>query len=230
MQCINCRHEHEHPFCPQCGEKVAVPKITFNTIFYSAFSTISNMDKGFLLNVRKLLFSPKRFVKGYIAGKRKHVFNPISFLIISITVYILVNSFIKKEIVADDIAKMDSYKIGYEAGQFIKSYLKYFWVLGIIWLSLATKVFFSRFNYAEHLAINAFVMGQATLFGILFFVFTKLPILLNPVVYLSILWMTYQIHKRKRRDMNTFWEAVGAVVFFFIQLLVIVTVIGILRS
>ena len=185
MICISCNEEHDGNFCPNCGEKAQVPKITFRSILNDAARTVTNMDKGFLFNIKNLFFAPKTVVIDYLQGKRKKIFNPISFLIISVTIYIIGESFFK---VQGESTPIDSkiYSIGYEAGKFIQSYFKYFWILSIIWLSISTRLIFGKYNFAEHLAINAFVVGQTTLVGLIWFLIFRTSLFFNPIVYFMI--------------------------------------------
>ncbi len=229
MTCINCNNEHNSRFCPNCGESSSVPKITFSSIFNDGFSTITNMDKGFLFNVKNLFSNPNKTVTDYINGKRKNIFNPISFLIIAITIYLITDSLIE---VNHEVSKTNSevYSVGYEAGKFIKLYFKYFWILSIVWLSLSTKLIFGKYNFAEHLAINSFVIGQSTLVGLISFVITKTGLLFNPLVYISIIWMTIEIFRDKGKGLDAFLRSLGSTILFFIQLVVIVVLIGIIRS
>lgn len=229
MICINCNYEHDEKFCPNCGEKAAVPKITFRSMFRAALSTITNMDKGFLYNIKHLFSEPDKIVRDYLNGKRKGILNPISFLIISVTIYLIVDSLIIINLEFDhDSSKIYSY--GYEAGRFIKLHFKYFWILSVIWLSLTTRFFYRKYNYAEHLAINALVIGQSTLVGLLGFLLLKIALLFNPLVYLSIAWLLYHIHKRKKKDFEAFLLSFSSTILFFVLLVILVILIGVVRS
>lgn len=229
MKCINCENEHNGLFCPNCGEKSEVPKITLSSILNDGITTIISMDRGFLFLLKNLFLKPREIVNGYISGKRKYIYNPISYLLIAISIYLIGDSLIEvKREVQNTGSKF--YSVGAEAGKFIKSYSKYFWILTIIWLSTSTKIVFGKFNFAEHLAINSFVIGQATLVGFLGFILYKLPLLMNPVIYLMIIWMIYQIYKSKENDFNTFLSACATAFLFFIQLGLLSILIGVIRS
>jgi hypothetical protein len=235
MICINCENDHNNKFCPECGEKVEVPKITFSSIFAEGFSRITTMDKGLLFNLKNLLLNPKRIVIDYINGKRKSIFNPISFLLICITIYLIGESFLQAEKLVDTntIEKMKSNKIfsiGFEAGKFIESYFKYFWILSVLWLSFATKLCFGRFSFAEHLAINSFIIGQTTLFALIGYLVLKVPLLYNPVVFILTSWMLYQVFKKKKKDLDAIILSISSVLLFFIQLFLLTISIGIARS
>lgn len=228
MTCINCDNEHNSSFCPNCGEYSKVAKITFASIFQNGLSTITNMDKGFFFNVKNLLLKPNELVHDYIRGKRKNIFNPISFLIISVTIYIISDSLI--DVSADKSkSRVDSevYKISFAAGKFIHVYFKYFWILSILWLGFATKIIYRRYNYAEHLAISSFVIGQATLVGLLGFVLFKQPLIFNPIMYLVIVWMLYKIFdQEKYNNIESSFLAFAAMCLFFILLVAITFLIG----
>jgi len=229
MICLNCNNEHNEKFCPNCGEKSEVSKITFSSIFKSAFSTITNMDKGFLFNVKNLFVSPQKIVIGYISGKRKNVFNPVSFLIVAVTIYLIAESLIDTSSeVSEPETKIQSF--GYKAGKLIRHNFKYFWILSVIWLSSSTKLIFGKYNYAEHLAINSFVIGQTTLVALIMFVITKFSLLFNPLIYVFIFWMTYEIYKPKSKDFDTFFSSLGSTFLFFVQLILIIVVIGVVGT
>ncbi len=168
MICIDCKIDHEEKFCPNCGENAFVKPITFTSMFESAFTTITNMDKGFFFNLKNLTLRPQEMISDYIVGKRKRIYNPISFLIITVTIYLIIDSFFpnppyNKSKPINELA----YQIGYEAGGFVKTHLKYFWILSIFWLSTSLQLFFKKYSFAENLAISSFILGFATLGSVL---------------------------------------------------------------
>ena len=67
---------------------------------------------------------------------------------------------------------------------------------------------FEKYNFAEHLAINSFVIGQATLVGLVAFALSKITIFFNPLVYLAIIWMTYKIFKTNNDRSNIFIHSI----------------------
>lgn len=222
MTCITCEHEHEEKFCPECGETTTVGKITFRSILEDAFSTVTNMNKGFLYNFKNLIFAPRELVTKYIQGKRKDVFNPVSYLIISITVFLVIDSIIRGSQQTLE-SESDMHSLGVETGRFIRTYFRYFWILAVIWLSLSTKLILRKYNYAEHLTISAFVVGQATLVGMPISFLFDMPIIFNPVVYLSILLMNYRIFYESQRPWITFVKALAVMVLFFVLLLLAIS-------
>lgn len=229
MQCINCNKEHNEKFCPNCGEKSAVARITISSIIKNAASTIFNMDKGYLYNLKKMTLDPHAIVNDYLRGKRKGIYNPIAFLLISVTIYIVVDAYYY---VPTENNRVDSpiYTVGFEAAIFVKKYFKFFWILSIVWLAISTRMLFKKFNFAEHLAISAFVVGFATLIGLIGFFMFNLDILYNPFIYLTVWWLLFHIFKTKKN--NKTFEVVAiaftSTLLFFILLNMVVASIGLL--
>lgn len=229
MNCISCNFEHNEKYCPNCGEKNGTKKITLSSIVEDSFSSITNMDKGLLFNIKALLLHPRKITIDYVLGKRKGILNPISFLILAITIYIIVITFFKvpKELVEENsITKSKLKETGNYVGLFIRTYLKYFWVLCIIPLGISLRLFFRKYNLIEHLAISSFIIGQATLIGILSYLIFRFPLILDPVVYLVILWLVYRIFKNNNDRIEAILISITVLILFIIQLIIIIGIIG----
>lgn len=229
MKCINCNNDHAEKFCPNCGEKARIKRITFSSIINSAFSTVTNMDKGFLYNLKNLTLSPQQTITDYLKGKRKGIFNPISFLIVSVTIYLIIDASLKVSGTSTHDPNM-IYNVGYQVGYFIKGYLKYFWILNIFWMSTATRLLFRKYNFAEHLAINSFILGQATLASLIGLVFFNWFLIFDPIIYLVIFAMTYQVFKGKNENAETLFKSFLSILLFVIQIAVILVMIGVVLS
>ncbi|WP_282043147.1 DUF3667 domain-containing protein [Winogradskyella flava] len=231
MICRSCNQEHNNNFCPNCGEKRDVEKITLTSMMSYAFVSVTNMDKGFLLNLKMLLLKPQRITSEYLNGKRKGILNPISFLILSVTLYLVVLELFKIPKKPSDISKLPSRTLetlgnmSYKAGQFIRTYLKFFWILAIIPLGLAQKLIFRKYNFTEHLAISSFIIGQATLVGIISYLILRWPLIFDPVIYIMITWMVYRVF-RTNNKLDSLLLAFVVLFLFILQLILITFLIG----
>lgn len=232
MNCISCNFEHKEKYCPNCGEKNGTKKITLSSIVEDSFSSITNMDKGFLFNIKALLLHPRKITIDYLLGKRKGILNPISFLFITITIYIIVITFFKEpnELAEENsLTKSQCEKTFNYVGLFLRTYLKYFWVLCIIPLGISLKLLFGKYNFIEHLAISSFIIGQATLIGILSYLVFRFPLIFDPVVYLVILWLVYKIFKNNNDRVKGILKSTTALILFIIQLIIITGTIGVIK-
>ena len=224
--------EHESKFCPNCGEKSDIEKITLNSIFENALSTITNMDKGFLYNLKTLSIDPRKITIDYILGRRKGILNPISFLIISISIYLILENFLKipreqTEPTAEALYYKKGYAIGHAGGKIIFEYFKYFWIFSILLYANATKLIFGKYHYLEHVAICSFVIGQATLIGLLGFLIFRQPLPLNPILYLALFIITFFIFRQGKNKFDSLLLTFTTLILFMIQVFLVIAVIGI---
>ena len=232
MNCISCNFEHNEKYCPNCGEKKETKKITLTSVIEDTFSSITNMDKGFLFNIKTLIVNPQKITIDYILGKRKGILNPISFLIFSITIYLIVITFFKipKELVEENnLTKTGLRKVSYDLGYFIRANIKYFWIFTIIPLAASLKLIFKKYNYLEYLAVSSFIIGQATLIGIISFLAFRFPLIFDPTVYFVILWLIYKIFKNNNAKLESVLLSLTILILFIIQLIITLGIIGIVK-
>ncbi|WP_445012636.1 DUF3667 domain-containing protein [Aquimarina mycalae] len=183
------------------------------------------MDKGFLFNLKYLIIAPKKTILNYIQGKRKRLFNPISYAIITITIYLIIQSQLGISNISssDQIERSNPelYSLSYKTGQIIAQYSKFFWLLNILFLSLFTRLFFKRFNFFEHLAINSLIVGHSTLFGIMFYVFKSVPPIFNPIIFFYILFLLYMVFYTKGNRFEIIVASIFSVFFSYLLFYII---------
>ncbi len=233
MICISCNNEHEEKFCPNCGEKNGVKKITLPSIMEDTFISVTDMDKGFLYNLKSLVLNPKRITSDYINGKRKGILNPVSFLILSITFYIVMITFFKmpRPLGDKEVILGTTYgKFGYVIGKFITTNLKFFWILSIIPLATSIQLIFKKYNLIENLAISSFIMGLAILASGIGYLFFRIPIIFDPVLYLVIMWLVYKVFNEPKNRSEVFILAASVLFLFILHLALIMTIIGMIGS
>ena len=233
MKCISCGKVHTENFCPDCGERADVKKITFTSLIEDTFSTVANMDRGFLYNLKALTIKPQQITLDYIRGKRKGVFNPISYLLLSISIYLIIVTIFdeSKEIVTkDEEIKRGLHLVFYETGRFIRQYIKYIWILTIIPLSISMKLIYGRFSFVEHLFISSFIIGHATLFSVISYLIGGTILIADPVLYLVIFWQVFMLFNLHSHSLASLLYSVSVLFSFFVQLIIIVLFMGIFRA
>jgi hypothetical protein len=207
MNCISCDYEHSEPFCPKCGEKADTKRISLASMLEEAVSTITNMDRGFLFNIKGLIRKPNKIITSYIEGKRKDIFNPLSFFLISITLYILVITSI------NSILNMEL-----KGGKYMFKHLNYFWGGSILYLGLSTKIIFGKFNFGEHLTIASFILGLTTITGTLTYYIYQNPLMFDPFIYLILIYLLFNVFKYDDNKGIILLKSFFAIILFFIIL------------
>lgn len=95
--CPNCNFTliPGQQFCPACGQRNHLPRITTRGLIRDFMQFIFHAEKGILNLIKGLSTQPGRVVTEYVEGKRKKYFNPFSFLALCIAFMVLMNSWLK---------------------------------------------------------------------------------------------------------------------------------------
>ena len=88
--CLNCGTTIIDKFCPHCGQKKEVKRLSWRTLIEEMYYFFFVEDGGFFKTVRELAIRPGRLYKNYLDGKRKKYEEPLSFLLLCITLFIII--------------------------------------------------------------------------------------------------------------------------------------------
>ncbi|BDD11162.1 hypothetical protein FUAX_35940 [Fulvitalea axinellae] len=93
MRCTNCYRnlDGDPDFCPYCGQKQHLTRLTFSHVVHDFVGSILNIDKGYLLTLRMLLEKPGITIRRFISGQRVRYLPPIRFFVLSIFLAIVLS-------------------------------------------------------------------------------------------------------------------------------------------
>ena len=180
--CLNCGAPtlEAQKFCGQCGQNYHVHRFTIRNFFHEAFHALTHTDKGIFHLLKCLATRPGTTAREYIQGRRKFYFNPFTFFLILMTVFVISNSYFKKDIPLREVNSAVLAKIptqegkqhyinmtnrGNNASMFFLKHGNIVAMIAIPFISFITWLFFRRrgFNYAEHLTANMMFIAFANL-------------------------------------------------------------------
>ena len=98
--CINCSAEVNATYCSQCGQKADVNRIKWKVLLSELNQRLLGLDTKFARTVKDLTIRPGRVVKSFIKGNRVKYINPVGYLFILSTVYVLAISIFNVDMVA----------------------------------------------------------------------------------------------------------------------------------
>jgi hypothetical protein len=217
MICLNCNGSVETPFCPTCGQKKEVHRISFGYVVHEALHSITHADKGFLLLVKQLLTRPGYVAKDYITGKRKRYFNPVSLLVISsalLAYFGSVTGYMDKltgggSNRAGGRMASETWREVFEITSHSGKWLTLLFIAPLF--AFLAWVFFIRkkYNYAEHFVLHSFIFGEAALLRLLIFVplfllFPEKTSMLNLFVYEAIFLTFLTVAYKQFFEQNIF--------------------------
>ncbi len=159
------------------------PRISMQTI-YESILALFNFEKGLSFTIKNLLIHPGKTLNNYLFTneRTKHI-KPINFLILMVTIATFLTFHLIKssnpEVTGgnqiDDVLSGNSINLGDSVPQklndafaifneLVSKYYHIFQLLKIPFFALATFWLFKKkkFNYAEHLIINSFIIGMTT--------------------------------------------------------------------
>lgn len=187
--CLNCATllTADDQYCPTCGQKTHTHRLSMSHIWHDLTHAITHTDKGFFYTIKELTLRPGMVAKEYIKGKRKKYFNPFSFLVIILGIYIISNGIFKPIIKSMEYsrpkistaARSEAAKKKYEGiMRRSKNYVEFInnkinivlfistpFIAFILWLLYKRK----GLNYAEHLATVAYINGYLAILSIAIF-------------------------------------------------------------
>jgi hypothetical protein len=165
--CLNCENPFEGSFCNSCGQKAATHRFSMHEWLHEIPHSLFHVDSGFFQTVKTLLARPGNAVREYLEGRRKLLFSPFLYVLIWCGVYVVLSHFFAKPEVAAEHPELNSLK---EAVEYIEShYYKIIVVAMILPVTLGSFFAYYRagYNFAEHLVLNAYLIGQLVIADII---------------------------------------------------------------
>ncbi len=249
--CLNCGTllTADDNFCPNCGQRTDSHRITLKHIFHEFFHTFTHADIGFLGLIADLAVKPGIVAREYIAGKRKKYFNPFTFFVLCLSLFIITNNVFKtyEPVKPDPRVQqlppkqrekiMALYERLNEAQHFMKNHGNIVSMIGLPFFAVMLWLFFMRrgYNYAELMVANMMFSGFSTILVSvfvftwigrfagkpLFFYGTGLAILIQ-ISYVS--WAQYQLFGFRKKYSMLLLMAVGLLSNILWVLILILTI------
>ena len=94
QRCHNCDMEFEGAYCPRCGQRASVQRITMKRALSSFLTQVVGLQANLPRTLFDLLYRPGYLVSDYLSGKRRHYANPFSTILLLATIFILTNQYL----------------------------------------------------------------------------------------------------------------------------------------
>lgn len=225
-RCLNCNHEYDSKFCPECGQKAATSRLSWHSITHDLQHILLHLDKGVLKNIRSI-WQPQ-LIRDFIAGKRVGYFNPIVLLLFVCGIVAWVEHEFKlemsiKSIDNDNINHKTLYQVGYTAAVFFKVWSKYIEALLILplgyfsWLMFRTR---TGYNLIENIYTQAFILCNFNLIGLALYPFLRAysPVLsLNFYSVLILIVLNYIVYTQIKDPITRILQVSSAIILAYLS-------------
>lgn len=210
---------------------------------------LTNIEKGFIFTAKELFVRPEGVVRDYWKGITINYYHPFRFALIWIALNLLINFWIGFDDLMQEalqpamIEEGTSEELIESADQKFDSWLNILVLLFIPLFSLMTLWLFKKHkkNFAEHLIMNAYVVGQNSLLGtislLIFYVIPALlPIFLIFNFLIGVVYNTWVYYKTFAESvLQTLWKTIlisiiGIVTFVLMVYLVSTILIAVTPS
>jgi len=180
MTCPNCQQETASCFCPDCGQRLDVKRITFKDTVADFWLQVVGFDGYFLRTIRDLTVRPGQVAQSYLSGVRVRYFGPVAYFFFMITLLLLwlgVLDLDFAELIRSKQSSMPSAtansRVSSLLTQWVGDHIKWFLFVAVPFQAVAARFIFFRkssLNLVEHTVPLFFTGGH--LFWITALVFT----------------------------------------------------------
>lgn len=177
IECKNCNNEFDGNYCNQCGQSAATRRINFKFLWHDIQHGLLHFDKGIIYSLGQLCLRPGHTINEYMAGKRVGHFKPLSMVVVLATVYGLLKHFFIHEEAIKESSKIviNNTRISVSTVnaiiEWVNNHGAIMALIVVPFYALASFLVYreEKYNYVEHLVLNAYTSSLRLLVTIILF-------------------------------------------------------------
>lgn len=166
-KCQNCfqSFSDDYGYCPNCGQKAHLHRISFHDIAHDAVHYFTHADKGIFFLLKKLITETGAVARKYIEGQRKQYFTPLNFFLICVAIFVIVNNVVKPlpSLPQEETTQTVSVEEmrAAQVQDFFKQHGKMVSIFALPFIAFLYYLFYikGRYNFAEHVVANMYMTG-----------------------------------------------------------------------
>ncbi|MBK6997133.1 MAG: DUF3667 domain-containing protein [Lewinellaceae bacterium] len=179
--CKNCANAFEGKHCPECGQKAKTGRITFLQVFKEFRQHLIHFETGFLFTMKELMLRPGYTIREYLEGKRVKHIKPLKFALWATAISFVVLHFLGNDkLLLENIEhngpnSIKSQAIVQKLSAWIFNNPSILQLFIIPTIAFSSWLFFRKkgYNYAEHIVISAYLLGELSLYSMFTAPFAK---------------------------------------------------------
>jgi len=175
VECKNCGNGFEGNYCNLCGQPAETHRINFKFLWHDIQHGLFHFDKGIVHSLGHLCWHPGITIQEYLEGKRIGHFKPLSMVLVLATIYGLLKHFFLHEvkepakiIINNKSLNSDTINAVFE---WVNSHGAIMALLVVPIYALASYLAYrkEKYNFVEHLVLNAYTSSLRLFITILLF-------------------------------------------------------------
>lgn len=245
--CVNCGRHTDTDFCPDCGQKMAVQKMSMKRVFEEFLSNWMGFDNRLGRTIAGMTLRPGVVINAYLNGNRVRYIGPLAFLLIMTAVLILtfdlfgldVEDFLEQNQSAfQDVTSQGKserqLEFQHKVTEFIAQYFRFFSTILIPFLAIAFRAFFrkAKFNFVERLVVAMYMSSHSIWLSVIMLgIFAATDVLLNvPFIILSLFYYGFVLTRvfHEKNYFIGFLKAAGSYIWAFVLMLIIIITVSLI--
>lgn len=172
--CLNCEAIVPDHFCGHCGQEAHTHRFTLGHFLHEIPHTILHVDKGLFYTAKEMTLRPAATLRHFLAGQRIRHFKPVAYVLLLAGLSSFIYAVLHLHTYNPNDPSLGP--AGHAMQEHISTgsgkYMSWFMVGSLPLTALLTWALLrrARFNYAECLVINAYVIGTGTLVTMPFYI------------------------------------------------------------
>jgi hypothetical protein len=176
--CQNCHAALHGNYCSECGQSADTHRINVHFLWHDVQHGLLHMDKGIFFTAKELFTRPGHSIRSFLEGRRVQHFRPISLVLVLAGIYGFLSHYFHINMLANNVEVHGSgeqfnriKEVIATASEWIAGHYAIVALVQIPVFATGTFIAFykARYNYIEHLVINAFLTGQRLLLHLVAF-------------------------------------------------------------
>jgi hypothetical protein len=166
--CKNCGTRSELRYCPACGQRISVYKVTFRETLDDLMDSLFTVNAPLIITLKSLILNPGKLFTSYLEGQRRKYYKPVAFFLLTTLIYLIIRSllginiFENSSIVVEDSAETG--ELLTKGRNFMLLNINNLLFFFVFTLAFFNKLFFySKQTLAEYLAIAFYLVGMYTI-------------------------------------------------------------------
>ena len=181
LTCLNCGTEISDQFCPHCGQKKDVKRLTWQSLVHEVAHFFSHIEEEFIKTSVQLVYRPGRTIREYLEGKRKIYYKPVALYLVWVTIFLITRNLVSRWMHYENISVGNILFFNHETGNFFVQHRNIFELLLLpimalfVWL-IITK---PKMNYIETLVLGFYIFSVIGMFNTLQIIINGLLLRIN---------------------------------------------------
>ena len=181
LTCLNCGTEISDLFCPHCGQKKDVKRLTWHSLVHEVAHFISHIEEGFIKTSIRLVYRPGRTIREYLEGKRKTYYKPVALYLVWVAIFLITHKLVTQWMHYEATTAGNVLFFNHETGNYFVQHKNIFELLLLPIMALFLWLIITRpkMNYIETLALGIYIFSVIQMFNTLQIIINGLLLRIN---------------------------------------------------